>query len=780
MLKAYTGDAARLEQRFEFDAAASPHNSSYSFGFLCVKERERIARHIQKGCSLGLLLFEVENYFVFQKLYGQEIASAILTVLEKELRTQLPKYLNEIPLLYIERVESGNIILMCGNLQCDQRWLRNAAFSMRLGLRSDVKREVIKLTGQELDIAAGYALLPKTPLDAMEQSVYAAMCDAQRIARGGYSCNASPELIQEFRDIVDTPLLGVHYQPIVDLRTGDIHAWEALARGPASGNFRSPAVLFDFAEEMEAVFSLEKVCRETAIRDFGPAQGKKLFLNVHPKTMMDPAFTPGETKKLLSRYGLEPSDVVLEITERHSTRDFTLFHRTLAHYRNEGYKVAIDDVGAGYSGLWSIAEIRPDFMKLDMALTRGIDANPVKRALIETLLTFAEKVGCKIIAEGIETENELSGLVRMGLHYGQGFHLHRPAYPRPAIAQETARGIVRSGNRISAEIKCSVPIMSLMQQAATTETTDLVAQIKKIFEQDESVTAMPVVRDARPVGLVMRHNLDRMLSTQYGLALYQNKRVTRIMDPSPLVVEGFTPVETVAQAAMSRDPFKIYDPILVTRDGQLVGMASVHKILDTLACVQVEMAKGANPLTGLPGNVAIEREIERRCGQDAHACFVYADLDNFKVYNDTYGFKEGDDILLLTGRVLAWATRRHGGPNGFTGHVGGDDFVLAVEPDRAERVCQAIVRCFKRLIRQYYDETDRERGFIVGKDRQGVERAFGFISISLGIVDAYANDTIHTVAQRAADLKKYAKSHDGNIWVRDRRSRQPAEEPTAP
>ena len=314
--------------------------------------------------------------------------------------------------------------------------------------------------------------------------------------------------------------------------------------------------------------------------------------------------------------------------------------------------------------------------------------------------------------------------------------------------------------------------MSLMQTPATVETTDIVAQVKKAFERDETVTAMPVVRDGRPIGLIMRHSLDRMLSTQYGLALYQNKRVTRIMDPSPLIVEGFAAVETVAQAAMSRDPFKIYDPILVTREGQLIGMASVHKILDTLACVQVEMAKGANPLTGLPGNVAIEREVERRCSQQEFSCFIYADLDNFKVYNDIYGFKEGDDVLLLAGRVLSWAMRRHGGTDGFTGHVGGDDFVLAVDPDTAERVCQAIVRCFKRLIKQYYTEADRERGFIVGKDRQGVEREFGFVSISLAIVDAYANDTIHTVAQRAADLKKYAKSKAGNVWVRDRRIRQ--------
>jgi EAL domain-containing protein (putative c-di-GMP-specific phosphodiesterase class I) len=192
-------------------------------------------------------------------------------------------------------------------------------------------------------------------------------------------------------------------------------------------------MLFDFAEEAGAIFALEKVCREAAIQGFaGRGQAGRLFCNVHPRTLLDPAFTPGETRRLLDKYGMEPRNVVLEITERHSVKDFNLFHRTLDHYRAAGYGVAVDDVGTGYSGLASIAEIRPDFIKLDMSLVRGIDANPVKRALIETLLTYADKVGCRMVAEGIETEAELFCLIRLGVHFGQGFFLAgRRRRPKP-------------------------------------------------------------------------------------------------------------------------------------------------------------------------------------------------------------------------------------------------------------------------------------------------------------------------------------------------------------
>ena len=303
------------------------------------------------------------------------------------------------------------------------------------------------------------------------------------------------------------------------------------------------------------------------------------------------------------------------------------------------------------------------------------------------------------------------------------------------------------------------------------QTSANVGEVKRFLETHPRVSSVAVVSGRRPVGLVTRHQMDRVLSSQYGLALYTNRPVTKIMDSQPLIVDWNTPVEVVAQAAMNRDDYKVYDHVLVTREGSLSALASVQKIMDALAQVQMELAKGANPLSGLPGNVAIEREMEARVGGGAPVSCIYADLDNFKVYNDSYGFKAGDEVILLASRILSWAVRRHGDREDFLGHVGGDDFVLFTTPERSERICKAVVRCFKRVIPSYYNEPDRAAGFITGKDRTGKEGRFGFVSVSLAIVDCQGCCTMEAISQRAAEMKKYAKSQPGNVWVRDRRGR---------
>lgn len=750
--------------------AQQPARGGATLSLLDTPHRAGIERLRSGGGSVSLLLFEVQDFYIFTKIYGQEVAEALSLAAERLLRELVREKVQGLPLTLIDRIDGDKLLLALGAPnQSEQEHLLHTGSILRLNLRARLKREAFNLTGQDVDIAVGAAQLPAGSRLRLEQALHQALADAHRMIRGSLD-PAGATLLKEFRSIVDAQRVRSVYQPIVDLRGGTVFAWEALSRGPAGSAFENPAMLFGFAEEHEQVFALERACRNAAVKGFGEdADGRKLFLNVHPRTLVDPSFNPGETLRLLDSLGLEPHDLVLEITERHSTKDFSLFHRTLDHYRGEGYKVAVDDVGTGYSGLWSIAEIRPDFIKLDMSLIRGIDANPIKRALIETFLTFSEKVGCKIIAEGIETATELSSLVAMGVHYGQGYFLARPAAPRPDVEPEAAQIILGQRRRPSQELKCSSPIGNHADGAFQVQASSSVGDVKRFFENNPEVSSVAVVANRLPVGLVTRHRMDHVLSSQYGLALYTNRPVTRIMDSQPLIVDWNTPVEMAAQAAMNRDGYKVYDHVLVTRDGLLAGLASVQKILDALAQVQMEMAKGANPLSGLPGNVAIEREIESRVNSGSHVSFIYADLDNFKVYNDSYGFKAGDEVILLAARVLAWALRRHGSPGDFLGHVGGDDFVVCTTPDKAERVCKAVTRCFARLVRLCYDDRDREAGFILGRDRAGKAGRFPFVSISLAIVDCHGACTLESVSQRSAGMKKYAKSRPGNVWVRDRR-----------
>jgi DNA-binding response OmpR family regulator len=190
--------------------------------------------------------------------------------------------------------------------------------------------------------------------------------------------------------------------------------------------------------------------------------------------------------------------------------------------------------------------------------------------------------------------------------------------------------------------------------------------------------------------------------------------------------------------------------------------------------------RALNPLSGLPGNPAITAELERQLSARTPAACLYVDLDHFKEFNDHYGFARGDELIVLTARLLASVAEKATGAT-FVGHVGGDDFVLVVPEHDAEDIARQIVRSFDLKVPWVYDDTDRERGFIVRTDRRGVEMNLPFVSVSIGIVPVHQARFADAVAvsRAAAEVKEIAKRRDGSSWAVDRR--QAAEgSPTQP
>jgi len=226
------------------------------------------------------------------------------------------------------------------------------------------------------------------------------------------------------------------YQPIFALRGGGVFGYEALTRIRDSEWFKGPQPLFAFAEEANESYRLDRLTREKAIASCaGLGKGQKLFINVMAHLMDDPRFTPGCTLRLLEECGLSPDNVVFELTERSSIEDFAACKKMLAHYRSQGYKIAIDDVGAGYSSLQSIVELHPDYIKIDRSLVSGIHLDEMKEQVMGTFVGFASRMGIQVVAEGIECEEELDKVRGMGVDYAQGFLLGKPsAFPVPTEA----------------------------------------------------------------------------------------------------------------------------------------------------------------------------------------------------------------------------------------------------------------------------------------------------------------------------------------------------------
>ncbi len=226
----------------------------------------------------------------------------------------------------------------------------------------------------------------------------------------------------DLRETLRTGALYIDYHPIVVTDTQEIFGYEALARGKMR-SMRRPEVMFEVAAQSDMIWELSRLCRNTAILGMKDKleKGQLLFINVDPHDFTDPAFTEMDLDVP------DPSRVVLEITERTAIKDYPKFRGRLKDFRDRGYRFAVDDAGSGYAGLGSIANLEPDFIKLDISLINCIDANFIKQNLVETMVRFANDQNAKVIAEGVERAEEYETVKQLGVHLVQGFFLHPPA-----------------------------------------------------------------------------------------------------------------------------------------------------------------------------------------------------------------------------------------------------------------------------------------------------------------------------------------------------------------
>jgi diguanylate cyclase (GGDEF)-like protein len=185
-----------------------------------------------------------------------------------------------------------------------------------------------------------------------------------------------------------------------------------------------------------------------------------------------------------------------------------------------------------------------------------------------------------------------------------------------------------------------------------------------------------------------------------------------------------------------------------------------------------QLQRQANPLTGLPGNVSIEREIERRFQANGNFSFMYADIDNFKAFNDYYGYSRGDDAIKITAEILVDAVKECGNPDDFVGHIGGDDFVVITSPDRSDRLARDVTATFDKTITRLFDQEDIERGYVEVINRKGTVDRFPLLTMTIAIVSSENGSIAHTarLSDIASELKRYGKTLEGSVVVKERRT----------
>jgi EAL domain-containing protein (putative c-di-GMP-specific phosphodiesterase class I)/GGDEF domain-containing protein len=388
---------------------------------------EDVRRRIEKGERIGVIYLDVSGEEYLEEVYGWATYDGLLQQVAQALADCRGALLAEEDVVALAGVRSDQFLVFVG---LDGRRGAPELAQLRERVVGELGRRIKVQVGNEvprgLGLHAASSVLKYDPTVRIERSIYKVL-DGIRIECHRDREESMTARRRELRRILQSRDILIRYQPIVRLGDGSVFGYEALSCGPDGDVFQNPEMMFSFAEKTDQIVDLERLCRVESVRgSVRLPRGHKLFLNCSAHGIGDVEGLSTHLVAQAKAAGLEPSDVVLEITERVAVTAWNDFRKRIDDLRAMGFGVAIDDMGAGYSSLHSVAEVEPDFLKFDIALVRDIHLSPIKRGLLESLVLLAERIDSQVIAEGVEKEEEFETLREMKVPFGQGFLFSPP------------------------------------------------------------------------------------------------------------------------------------------------------------------------------------------------------------------------------------------------------------------------------------------------------------------------------------------------------------------
>lgn len=579
-----------------------------------------------------------------------------------------------------------------------------------------------------------------------------------------------PKLHKEINSILDGKLLTPHFQPIVSLNQQKIMGYEALIRGPADSQLHNPFDLFATAEQFNLSIKLEFLCREITIQRYADLDIKeKLFINASPGVLLQPDFKKGETLRLLDQYGVSPHSVIIELTEHTPADNYEIMRVSAQHYRSMGFQIALDDLGAGYSGLRLWAELLPEYVKIDKHFIRGLHDDRIKLNFVRSIQSMAVSLNCNVIAEGIETEQEFKVIEKLGVTHAQGYYFARPA---AVPLQKVDSSLFISATDRTRDYKADpfniTTAAHIITNVTPISSTTSISDVMNLFHQDRELTVLPLVDDLIATGIIFRDKfLTKLFSSRYGIDLHGKHPIKTFIENTPLCVDKNMPIDLVSKqltTAMNHDP-----AFIITDNREYLGIGTLLDLLAEFTRQQIDNAKHANPLTLLPGSVPINNQINQLLTSKIPFGFGYFDLDNFKPFNDVYSYDAGDEIIKVVADTL---TRFIPEECGRIGHIGGDDFIVIFTCNDWLIRCKNILESFKNNVQSHYSADDIKATGIHAENRTGDKCFFPLISLSIGLVDPVSTSLCQShvdIADLASEAKKMAKKITGNSFFINKR-----------
>lgn len=546
-----------------------------------------------------------------------------------------------------------------------------------------------------------------------------------------------------------TPHVQMHYQPIVDFgQSGKVFGFEALCRlKTPEGKWLNGMEAFAIAAEVKRTHELDLACQQLAL--IGKSQSisaeKPIFINVLPQTIMSPGWLDF-ILKILNQQDIDKRDVVIEIVESEKT-DPEVLARYCDEIRMHGLRIALDDMGSGFNGLRILAEVRADFIKIDRAIVHEAQGSRVRTVLLEAIISMAQRLGCTIIAEGLERVEDITYCQDLGLHYAQG---HYFAHPQSTPSDKVTPLPVRDESHRS-HVPDDFHIGEYISHGLTIDVSCSLAEARHLFNAHADIANAVVLDGQKPLGVLRRGKVFSKKHTGLGACC----------DPLPKVINHMLPSSVLARIFyLERGNIDIW--ITVNDEGGYMGVLQPMEIMAQLISRKASTGN-LHPLSHLTTGPTLRQTLDNSLRNNTNTQLIYIDLDHFKSYNDRYGFIRGDAMIRLLSEIIRQEYQDKSGV--MVGHIGGDDFVLIYDhnaPGLNDTLLH-IISQFQALAVHLYDASDLERGFFTTEDGKDHPVASVSIAVVNGKQGVLENSVV--AAERAALLKKIGKANIGSIVV---------------
>ena len=568
-------------------------------------------------------------------------------------------------------------------------------------------------------------------------------------------------------EIIDK--LDYAFQPIIYAQSGKLYAVEALLRNVQDiPNITTIDDLFDLVFSNDYLYEFDLLLREKAIKKFANINipNLKLFYNLDNRIIYNKNYSSGNTQKILTKYNLSKDKIIFELSEKGTSIEQNALSTMLQRYKQSGYSIAIDDFGIGVSGLKLLYFSEANIIKIDRFFISNIDQDSKKKLFCSSIIDMAHIMGMQVIAEGVETQKEFYTCKDIGADFIQGFLVQKPTKNINEILpiyNDISNLILDDKREDQNKFIDEQFIDKIEPLPVNSSLYDIILHFKKNTEHN----FVPIVDEFRYfLGIIYESDIKKISYSQYGLSLAQNQNFSttllKYLKPA-LSVEMAWGIDKILE--MYNLNFQNSLGIFITNSDKYLGFINLNSLLTMSYKRNIEIATNQSPLTKLPGNKQIEKFIANsfRNIQINTTHIIYFDFNDFKPFNDIYGFRQGDRAILIFSELL----QKRYPKNSFIAHIGGDDFFVGLTDFTFEDVFELtldIQNEFKYSAKNLYSNEDKELGYIVSKDRFGTTRNFNLLSVSCAIVEINCKSNILNFDDTLNIMKKESKSSKEPVY----------------